>query len=316
MSFGRILIADDFHPLLMDKLQAAGLDFQYAPNIKRADIIRELQAGVCGLIIRSKTPADEELISAGNSLQFIARGGSGMDNIDETFARNKGIDCFNAAEANADSVGEHTIGMLLALMHNLAKANWEVKNKIWLREENRGTEIGGKTIGIIGFGNTGSAVARKLSGFNVRILAYDKYKTAFGGNGVVETDLKTIQQEADIISLHVPLTNETKFMVNSEFLQHCVRKIVLLNLSRGEVVKTADVAYAIEKNLMSGFAADVLECEHFEHYSADDWSWFSVLQKHPRCLLAPHIGGWSFESYQRISEVLASRIIEFSAQKK
>ncbi len=308
---GKILIADDFHPLLIEELQAAGLQFSYQPDINREDILTALKEGASGLVIRSKTPVDKELILAGKSLQFIGRGGSGMDNIDEEFASKMGIACFNAARANADAVGEHTVGMLLALMHNLARADMQVKKRLWLREENRGSEIGGKTVGIIGFGHTGSAVARKLSGFNMRILAYDKYKSGFGGNGVEETDLMTIQQECDIITLHVPLTQETKFMINSEFLQNCVRKIVLLNLSRGKVVKTADVAVAIEKNHIAGFAADVLECEDFNRFGEDENKWFTVLQNHPACLLAPHIGGWTKESYLRISQVLASEIVAF-----
>ncbi len=312
--FGKILIADDFHPLLTDSLREAGLEFLYLPDVQRAQIIAELKNAVSGLVIRSKTPVDEELLSAGASLKFVARGGSGMDNIDEEFAVKKGIHCFNAAAANADAVGEHTVGMLLALIRNLARADRQVKDRIWLREENRGTEIGGKTIGIIGFGHTGTAVAQKLSGFNMRVLAYDKYKTGFGGNGVTETDLKTLQNESDIITLHVPLTDETKFMVNSEFLHHCVRKIILLNLSRGMVLKTADVAKAIENNHIVGFAADVLECEDFNRFSDEENNWFSVLKNHPACLLSPHIGGWTKESYFRISQQLASKIIDFCSR--
>ena len=314
MSFGKILIADDFHPLLCEKLEQAGIDFAYLPKIDRDGILLQLKSGIAGLVIRSKTPVDKELILSGTALKFIGRGGSGMDNVDEEFAHTRGIVCFNAAEANADAVGEHTVGMLIALMHNLTRADWQVKNKIWLREENRGMEISRKTIGIIGFGNTGSAVARMLSGFNMRILAYDKYKSGFGGNGVVETDLRTLQRESDIITLHIPLTPETRFMVNSEFLQNCVRKVILLNLSRGEVVKSADVAVAIENNHISGFAADVLECEDFSQFGHEENHWFEILRKHPACLLAPHIGGWTRESYLRISQVLAHRITVFCKQ--
>lgn len=268
-----------------------------------------LHGGTSGLVIRSKTPVDSELLSAGRKLKFIGRGGSGMDNIDVQAAANLGIHCFNAGAANADAVGEHAIGMLLSLMHNLSRADAEVRNRIWLREQNRGDEIMGKTVGIIGYGNTGSAVARKLAGFGVNILAYDKYKSGFGSRLVAEAGLEDIFREADILTLHVPLTPETRFMVNSDFIQRFVRKFRLLNLSRGEVVSTKDVLRAMENYHIIGFAADVLECENFARFGPAEEDWFAQLVSRPDVVLAPHIGGWTRQSYERISAVLADEII-------
>lgn len=268
-----------------------------------------LESGATGLVIRSKTPVDRELLTAARSLKFVARGGSGMDNIDEQAAAMLGIHCFNAGAANADAVGEHTIGMLLSLMHKLPGADAEVRNRIWRREENRGDELMGKTVGVIGYGNTGSAVARKLAGFGVNILAYDKYKSGFGNQQVREVRLEDLFSEVDILTLHVPLTPETRLMVNSDFIQRFVRKFRLLNLSRGEVVSITDVLNAMENNHIIGFAADVLECENFARFGPAEEAWFSRLSSRRDVVLAPHIGGWTFQSYERISAVLADEII-------
>lgn len=295
----------------MQELDAAGLSYSYRPDINREGIIRELGLGYEALVIRSKTPVDRELIASAPSLRLVARGGSGMDNINMAAADDAGITCVNAGAANADAVGEHTVGMLLSLMHNLSRADAEVRRKIWLREENRGTEIGGKTLGIIGFGNTGSAVARKLSGFGMRILAYDKYKSGFGHAGVVEARLEQIMEEAEILSLHVPLTSETRFMISSEFIHRFVMKFSLLNLSRGEVVHTESVLEALESGKIRGFAADVLECEKFAAFGPSEEAWFQRLIARPDVVLAPHIGGWTHESYQRISAVMAAEIKAF-----
>ena len=304
-----IYIADDFHPLLLNRLDEAAIPYIYAPDSDRAAIISALEAGAPGLIIRSKTPVDSALLSAAKNLKFIGRGGSGMDNIDLQAVAMRGIHCFNAGAANADAVGEHTIGMLLSLMHNLSRADAEVRNRIWLRGENRGDELMGKTVGIIGYGNTGSAVARKLAGLGVNIIAYDKYKSGFGSQQVREVSLEDIFREADILTLHVPLTPETRLMVNSDFIQRFVRKFRLLNLSRGEVVSITDVLNAMENNHIIGFAADVLECENFARFGPAEEAWFSRLSSRRDVVLAPHVGGWTFQSYERISAVLADEII-------
>lgn len=231
-----------------------------------------------------------------------------MDNVDEDFARNMGIKCINAGEANSDAVGEHTLGMLLGLMHKIAKGDREVRRKLWDREGNRGLEIKGKTIGIIGYGNTGSAVAAKLKGFGVRVLAYDKYKTGFSNDSVTETNLQTIFEEADILTIHVPLDSHTRFMVNSEFIHSFVRNFYLLNLSRGAVVNTKNVIEALDSGKILGFAADVLENEKPGTMGVSDLEWFENLTVRDNVLVTPHVAGWTIESYVKISEVLADKI--------
>lgn len=303
-----VLIADDFHPMLLEVLDQENIPYWYKPSAGREEIIDMLKTGCHGLVIRSKTPVDEELLQASQGLKWVARGGSGTDNIDVITATRLGIEVFNAGSANADSVAEHTMGMLLSLMHNLARADAEVRKRLWLREENRGTELKGKTVGIIGFGNTGSAVAERLLGFGVTIIAYDKYKQNFGNKQVKEVQLAELQQQSDIISLHVPLTEETRYMVDAVFLAKCKKPLYLLNLSRGEVVKTQDVVFAMENNHITGFAADVLENERISHFANSENAWFNPLIQSPRTVLAPHIGGWSHESYRKISELLAAEI--------
>lgn len=304
-----ILIADDFHPDLMNQLEQAGIAFKYLPDIDREGVKMQLKKGIRGLVIRSKTTLDSELLYHATNLKLIARGGSGMDGIDVPYAESLGITLINAAEANRDAVAEHTIGMLLGLLHKIAKGHREISQNIWNREDNRGTELGGKTVGIIGYGNAGSAVAEKLIGFKVNVLAYDKYKSGFGNSKVKQVGMTEIFENADIVTLHVPLDSHTKFMANSDFFQSFVRKIILLNLSRGSVVKTSDVVEGLKSGKILGFGADVLEHEDPLQMGDSDKKWFDELKQMNHVILTPHVGGWSVESYQKISDVLAAKII-------
>lgn len=294
----------------MNQLTSEGIAFSYQPQIDRQGILSLLANGATGLVIRSKTTVDEELLAASPALKFVARGGAGMDNVDEVASNRLGIRCFNAGEANSVAVGEHAIGMLLSLIRNISRADAQVRQGIWLREENRGIELNGRTVGIIGYGNTGSAFARLLSGFGMKVLAYDKYKKGFGNEYVTECGMEEIHSHAEILSLHVPLDCHTKFMVNSDFLQQFVRNILLINTSRGEVVKTADVIDCLNSGKVAGFAADVLENEPPARNGASGGAWFEQLKIRPNVVLTPHIAGWTVESYQKISEVLAQRIRE------
>ncbi|MBM3399322.1 MAG: phosphoglycerate dehydrogenase [Bacteroidetes bacterium] len=303
-----VLIADDFHPALTEALEAAGVAFVYEPQAGRSRIVELLGQGFEGLIIRSKTPVDKELLQASSQLRWVGRGGSGTENIDVKTANLLGIDVFNAGAANADSVAEHTLGMLLSLLHNLARADAEVRNRIWKRKENRGTELKGKTVGIIGYGNTGSAVAERLQSFGVNVIVYDKYKQNFGTQQIKEVKLDELQQSSDIVTLHVPLTDETRYMVNQVFIEKCKRPFYLLNLSRGEIVNTMDVLAAMANKRIAGFGADVLENEKLSSFSTAENRWFKALIQSPRTVLSPHIGGWTYESYRKISEVLAHEI--------
>lgn len=258
---------------------------------------------------------DKEFIDKAKNLIFIGRVGSGLDSIDVEYANAKGIACLNSPEGNRDAVGEHVIGMLLALLNKICIANNEVKNGRWNREENRGLEIKGKTIGIIGYGNMGSAFAQKLKGFESNVIAYDKYKTNFGNDFVSEVSLEKIFEETDILSLHVPLTDETTYMVNDNFINSFKSKIYLINSSRGKVVNTDDLVNNLKNGKVLGAALDVIEYEEtsFEKLVAGSWKLeanpsFNYLKNVDNVILTPHIAGWTFESKIKLSMVLADKI--------
>ena len=309
----RILFIDSTHPILPRKLEEAGFACDSFPG----DSIEELKSvlhNYHGLIIRSKFTFNKDLIDHCTSCKFIGRVGSGMENIDVEYAKLKGIACFNSPEGNRDAVAEQAIGMLLSIMNNLARANFEVRSGIWKREKNRGVEIMGKTVGIIGYGNTGSAFARRLAGFQCRILAYDKYKHGYSDNSVTECTLNEIEDQADIISFHVPLTQETYYMANRDFFEKLQKPVFFINTSRGPVVNTSDLLYAIEKGIVRAAALDVLEfeAESFENlYKNDLPLTFNQLIQNDRILLSPHIAGWTHESNIKLSEILADKIIKF-----
>ncbi len=290
-----------------------------------------------GVVIRSKLKLDKAFLSKATNLKFIARAGAGMENIDVEYAESQGIACLRAPEGNKDAVADHAIGMLLALLNHLHIADSEVRKGFWRRESNRGTELYEKTVGIIGFGFTGTEFAKRLLGFNVTVLAHDKYKTGFAGGNVIEASLEDIFEKADIVSFHLPLTDETKFMFNDSFINKFAKNIYLVNTSRGKIVKTSDLVKNIESGKILGACLDVLEFESssFENLRGlSMWinkrgvffnriarwlikiGWWKYM--HPaqylvrsdKVLLSPHIAGWSFESNERISRILARRIRE------
>jgi D-3-phosphoglycerate dehydrogenase len=306
-----ILIADDVHEILVSGLAQAGFNVLYLPEITRSEIISMVSKEVQGLVIRSKTQIDAEVLAQAKHLQFIARAGAGMDNIDEVCAKNLNIAIFNAGEANADAVGEHTLGMLLMLLNNLSVAHQQVQSKIWLREANRGHELAGKTVGIIGFGNTGKAVAKKLSGFDVNVLAYDKYLKNYGNKYAKQATLNQIFNQAHIVSFHVPLTSITQYMVNLSFLNRFKHPIYVLNLSRGKILKTSHLVKALKSGKVLGAALDVLENENLNTLSASQLRDFNFLANSRNVVLSPHIGGWTYESYFKISKVLLNKILTF-----
>jgi D-3-phosphoglycerate dehydrogenase / 2-oxoglutarate reductase len=228
-----VLFLDTAHPFLEEELTRQGFLCSHFPGNNRAEILKVI-SDFEGIIIRSKINLDREVIEKASGLRFIGRVGAGMENIDQAYAESKGIVCLNAPEGNRDAVGEHAMGMLLSLLNHLCRVNQEVRKGIWIREGNRGTEIQGKTIAIIGYGNTGSAFAEKLIGFGANVIAYDKYKTGFSNLNVKETPMEEIFKEADVLSLHVPLTDETRYLVNSEYLGRFSKPIYLINTSRGQ----------------------------------------------------------------------------------
>ncbi len=306
----KILFIDSNHPCLHEILTKSGFICDLKYDWTREKILKELPA-YDGIIIRSRIKIDKELIDRAQNLKFIARAGAGMENIDCEYAVSKGIKCFNAPEGNRDAVGEHAVGMALTLLNNITKADREVRQGVWLREENRGTEICDKTIGIIGYGNMGNAFARRLSGFGATTLAYDKYKTGLSDKWAKESTMEELFERVDILSLHVPLTDETKFMVNSAFLNKFRKKIYLINTARGEVVKTDDLVEQMKAGKVLGACLDVLEFESasFEKLNPEEMPEpLQYLIHSDRVVLTPHIAGWSYESHKKIAEALIVKI--------
>jgi D-3-phosphoglycerate dehydrogenase len=301
-----ILIVDDIHEILLEKLSKAGVKFNYQPEIDKIGA-EKLIPEYDGLIIRSKFQVDKDFIDLNPSLKMIGRAGAGMDNIDESYAESKGIKLIPANEGNRDAVGEHMIGMLLSLMNNLNRGDKEVRTGLWKREENRGYELKGRTVALIGYGHNGKAMAKKLSGFDVNVIAYDKYKTGFSDQYATEVSMEEVVKRADVLSFHIPLTRETKGMVDDEYLYHFRKPIFFLMGARGGIVNIPAVLKKLDEGKIIGAAFDVLPIEKFP--SLADQDWYQDLIDRENVLLSPHVAGWTFESYYKLSDVLADKII-------
>ncbi len=304
----KIALIDFFEEYLLHQLTINQFDYSYIPETSRHELLKYNDFQV--LILKSKTFIDDEFLSYWNNLRYIIRAGAGVDHINVPLLQEKKIQLITTNQGNANAVAEHAMGLLLTLTNNISKANNEVKNFQWLREPNRGHEIEGKTVGIIGFGNTGSAFSKKLKGFDCKILAYDKYKSGFGNEFVQEVDLKTIQEEADIISFHVPLTQETHYYFDENFVSNLHKPIWLLNLSRGPIVKTSILPEFIHSQKILGCGLDVLEYEDFKNLPIEYKNILEVLFSKDNCIFTPHIGGWSFESSQKINDLIVKNLLE------
>lgn len=307
----KVLFLDTVHPALESQLSESGYTILKDYNSPRKEILQKFP-DVEGIVIRSRFKIDADFLESLSHLKFIARSGAGLENIDLVKAEASGVECFHAPEGNRDAVAEHALGMLLALFNNLIRADQEVRDGKWRREENRGIELMGKTVGLIGFGNMGGAFAQRLIGFGVRVLAYDKYKKDFGNEFVKEVSLKEIQKEADIISLHIPLTEETKYMVNDEFIQAMAKPFFLINTSRGKNIKSEDLVEGLKDGKVVGACLDVLEYESvsFEGIEGEEPTPLTWLKASDRVILSPHVAGWTFESHRKLSTVLAKKIID------
>ncbi len=306
----KILHLDENHPYLLSGLLASGHTCVEAYELSREEILNEI-VDYDGLVLRSRTPVDKELIDAARKLKFVARVGSGMENIDVKYAESKGVLCLHTPEGLCDAVAEHALGMLLALLNNICRANREVRSGLWRRAENRGTEIGGQTIGIIGYGHTGKAFARVLSGFGAKILAYDKYISGFGNDQVMESSMEEIFAKADIVSLHIPQNEETLQLVNSRFLDSFAKPIILINTSRGKIVKLDDLVEAMKNGQVTGACLDVLEYENtsFESlFDGDIPETFAYLSRHDRVIMTPHVAGWSHQSKEKMAKIIVAKI--------
>ncbi|MFD0751005.1 NAD(P)-dependent oxidoreductase [Mucilaginibacter calamicampi] len=300
-----ILIVDDIHPIFIEQVEAMGYVCDYQPTIKLDEAL-QIIGSYAGLVIRSKFNVDKRVFDAAINLRFVCRAGAGMDNIDEGYAKEKNIVLINASEGNMDAVGEHAVGLLLSLMNNFNTANEEIRAGKWDREGNRGHELKGKTIGIIGYGFMGRSFAKKLSGFEVNVIAYDKYKTGFSDKYAREVSMEEIVKHSDVLSLHIPLTSETKGLVDDEYLFHFKKPIFFINTARGGVAKVQAILNAIKQGKVLAAGLDVLETEKFPALA--EQSWFEELTRSGKVILTPHVAGWTFDSYRRISEVMAGKL--------
>lgn len=302
-----LLVTDHIHLAFFREMEGSAFEIDYRPDIDQQGIL-EIIHDFEGIIINSKTLADKSLIDKGKKLKFIARMGSGMEIVDVEYATQKNITCINTPEGNCDAVADFAVGTLVSLLRNIHLSEREVRNAQWEREKNRGIELGGKTIGIYGYGNTGSAFAKRLSGFDVNVLAYDKYKTGFGKGHVKECAPEEIFEHADILSLHLPLSKETTHLVDYDFLSRFKKRIWLINTARGQNIKTTDLLKAIRESKVLGAALDVLENEKLNRLSPNEKEWFDALVSDPRVLLTPHLAGLTKESKEKIATLLATKI--------
>ncbi len=309
----RILVTDSTHPILHDLLLQAGYEVTVDTTLNY-DTLLSVIPQYDALVVRSKIIIDRPFLDRARHLRCIGRVGAGMETIDVDYAESLGIRCLNSPEGNRDAVGEHALGLLLALFNNIARADAEVRQGLWQREANRGLELKGRTVGIIGFGNMGSAFAQRLQGFECNIIAYDKYKPAgYAPAYVQEVSLHELQQRAQVLSLHVPLTPETRHMVDYPFIQRFRHPFHLINTSRGAVVDTPSLVRALDEGLILGTALDVIEYEDMTRDGLDlDHlpDAFHYLLHSPRAVLTPHVAGWTVESKEKLASVLAQKIIE------
>ena len=302
-----ILITAKVHPYLIETFQTKGYKVMYEPEISYAELLNLVHA-VTGLVVTTRLKIDKAVIDAAPALQWIGRLGSGMELIDTEYAATRNIACISSPEGNRNAVGEHALGMLLNLANKIAKSSGEIKEGKWVRDENRGIEIAGKTIGIIGYGNTGEAFAKVLSGFDVTILGYDINKNGFGGIFIREADLEQICRYADVISFHVPLSYDTKHMANDAFFDKLKNNPFIINTSRGNVVETAALINALQNGKIKGAALDVLENEKLETLSSIEKEQMNFLLSQDNVLITPHIAGYSNEAFLKMSEVLITKL--------
>lgn len=304
----KVLIIDEMHSSIIPLLEKEGLEVDYRPDIERSEI-EAIIPRYEGLIIRSKLTIDRPLLEKASGLRFIGRAGAGLDKIDLDCLKERNILLFNAPEGNRDAVAEHAIGMLLSLFNHIPRADQQVRQGIWNREQNRGEELSGKTVGVFGFGNTGEAFAKKLRGFDVRVLAYDKYRHGYGGDVAEEVSFEKIQEEADILSIHVPLTFETRDFFNDEVINGFRKPFYLINTARGEVIGLETLNRALQNGKIRGALLDVLENERLQSLTPSQKSAFEELRKRNDVLFSPHVAGWTFQSYEKINKVLVNKVL-------
>lgn len=302
-----VVITAKAHPILQETLEKKGYQVLYAPVISYADLTEKISE-VTGLVVTTRIPIDRKLLEKAENLKWIGRLGSGMELIDVIYAAEKKIVCVSSPEGNRDAVAEQALGMLLNLMHNISRSAAEVIKGEWLREQNRGIELNGKTVGVVGYGNTGEAFSKLLTAFGVTVLAYDKYRFGFGSVHVKEASLEQLCKYADVISFHVPLTSITKYMADTDFFNALRNKPFILNTSRGGIINTVALILALKENKIAGAALDVLENENLNTYTTEEKEQFLLLVQHPQVIITPHIAGYTHEAFYKMSRVLLEKL--------
>jgi len=307
----RILLIDEPHPVLVNALQQAGCTLHFCYQLSREEILAALP-GCTGVVVRSRLQIDHFVLAQATDLEFVARIGVGTEHIDLAACAEQEIAVFTSPEGSRDTVGEHALGMLLMLLNRLAIADREVRNGQWIREANRGIEIKGKTVGILGYGNMGTAFAKRLSGFGADVIAYDKFKTDYGDAYARAVSLEEIQAKSEIISIHIPYMPENHHFIDGAFLQACAKNVYVVNTARGTVLHTADLVEAMRSGKVLGVALDVLEYEEmsFSTLQPDNLPEpFQYLRRSDRTVLTPHIAGWSHEAKRGHARVLSEKIL-------
>ncbi|MDF2455869.1 MAG: ldhA [Cytophagaceae bacterium] len=305
----KFLIVDDLHPCIFDDLKKAGVEWDYKPEIEAAEVKKILPA-YQGLIVRSKVYVDDALLGV-SALKVIARAGAGVDNIDESVLEKRCIALINAPEGNCDAVAEHAIGMILSLLNNFRKSKQELLTHQWIREGNRGYELSNLTVGVIGYGYMGKAVCKRLVAFGCKVVVYDKQHLPSVHEGVEMVSLEELKKRTDILTVHIPLIDGNAHWIDKAFLDGFAKNIWVINTSRGKVVVGKDLPTLLASGKLRGLALDVWENERPETFSKEEKELFDKLLSYPQVIMTPHVAGWTFESYKKISEVMGRKILQW-----